>query len=67
MGALLSKVFPCMSTTKGEPGNPDSIVIDIRSTSSCCKGKTVQLKLDSSQVSDLSRVIAELIESKNKN
>jgi hypothetical protein len=68
MGALISKVFPCMAVSIPDDGSsqPDSIVVNIKSNSACCRGKTVQLKLDNSQIGDLSKIMAEILNT-NKN
>ena len=61
MGAYLScikTIFPCMS---GQGDGTSTTTISIKSTSSCCRGKIVQLKLDNEQLKDLNAIVSQLV------
>ncbi len=65
MGNVLARIMPCMTSvaTEGDPTGlgPGTVTLSITSTSSCCKGKTVQLKLNNEHVAEISKLMAELI------
>lgn len=59
MGAALAGIralFPCMSGGNGEH------VITIKSSSECCRGQTVQIKLQEHHVKEISALISKLVE-----
>ncbi len=64
MGAALSAfktLFPCMGGAQGDTAS----TITIRSTSACCRGKIVQIRLDDHQIKELGDVISKLVEQKS--
>lgn len=61
MGAALTAMralFPCMSG--GSDG--DTSTITVRSTSACCRGKIVQVRLDDEHMREISVLLSRLIE-----
>lgn len=64
MGAALSAfktLFPCMGGAQGDA----ETTITIRSTSACCRGKIIQIRLDDHQVKEFGDLIAKLVEQKS--
>lgn len=61
MGAALSGIralFPCMSGGGGDT----SSTITVRSTSACCRGKIVQVRLDDQHIKELGDLLSRLVE-----
>jgi hypothetical protein len=58
MGNYLSSVFPCMRGT-GEAGQT---TITVRSTSACCRGRIIQIKLDEEHKQEFDEIVKKFIE-----
>lgn len=63
MGNLLSSYFPCMASPSSEPQNT---IITIKSTSACCRGKIIQVKLDDEDKKEFEEIIYSFIEKLDK-
>lgn len=63
MGNLATKLFPCMTQTMGDP---PTTTITIKSTSACCRGRIVQIKIDDEHKKEFNEIIKKFIEKVDK-
>lgn len=59
MGNLISYVFPCMTGATSESPNT---TITIKSTSACCRGKIIKIKINDDNKKEFEETIKKLID-----
>lgn len=59
MGNILKRFFPCMS---GDSSQPETTTIKIISTSACCRGKIIEVQMDSSYKQEFNEIVNDFIE-----